>query len=184
MAAPNDSDTEIDGGGLVRVFDLPSQNATPRELHEVSIFQLTLQSELSRIQVIKTLQLETGRLAAENRDLRTKLDAVTEKAASKKQTAKGPDILGYQEVVKMLGKKFGFMHEPWINSAAFTALPANPPANNTPAEIDAMFKSSKLYLQYITSALYGHIPAKYHELVDSSTFPDFGDNVSVDMHQA
>ncbi|KAJ7450427.1 hypothetical protein FB451DRAFT_1410403 [Mycena latifolia] len=159
MADSTVSDTESDGG-LIRAFDMPPENATAQELREA----------------LKTTQLEMARLAAENRDLRVKLAASEDRNGGKKKKAKGVDVLGYQEVIKTLGKKFGFMQEPWINPAGFTSRPANTPPHETPAQIEMMFKSAALYLQYITSNLYDHVPAKFHELVDASIFPDFADN--------
>lgn len=92
-----------------------------------------------------------------------------------------PSGTGYLSVIKTLGKQYGFMEEPWLSHTVFTARVAEgPPPHATPAEIDALFKSPRLLSHYITSNLYDYVPAKYHELVDSSTFPDFRDNVCLD----
>ncbi|KAJ7121414.1 hypothetical protein C8R44DRAFT_736215 [Mycena epipterygia] len=156
-----DSDSESDGG-LVRTFDIPGPNATQHELREV----------------LKNSQLEMGRLVVENRELRVKLAAIEARNSGKKKKEEDdPSGTGYLSVIKTLGKKYGFMEEPWLHPAVFTARAADgPPPHATPAEIDTMFKSEKLIVRYITSNLYDHIPTKYHELVDASTFPDFRDN--------
>ncbi|KAJ7022554.1 hypothetical protein C8F04DRAFT_1310643 [Mycena alexandri] len=125
---------------------------------------------------LKNAQLEMGRLVVENRGLRGKL-TVFEQTNKKQQNTKGPDMHGYLGGIKTLGKKFGFMEEPWITVAVFTAAPANgSPPHVTPEAIEAMFKTPKLYLQYLTCAIYDHVPQKYHDLVDWTTFPNFGNN--------
>ncbi|KAJ7713254.1 hypothetical protein B0H16DRAFT_1478810 [Mycena metata] len=125
---------------------------------------------------LKNAQLEMGRLVVENRGLRSKL-AVFEQTNKKQQNTKGPDVHGYLGGIKALGKKFGFMQEPWITLAVFTAAPANgPPPHATPQEIEVMFKTPKLYAQYLTCAIYDHVPHKYHDLVDWTSFPNFGNN--------
>ncbi|KAK6983897.1 hypothetical protein R3P38DRAFT_3293203 [Favolaschia claudopus] len=43
-------------------------------------------------------------------------------------------------------------------------------------DIDAIFKSSKLYNNLLTCTLYEHVPVKFHSLVDGSSFPGFKDN--------
>ncbi|KAJ7038450.1 hypothetical protein C8F04DRAFT_1256034 [Mycena alexandri] len=97
--------------------------------------------------------------------------------ATKKQDTKGPDVHGYLGSIKTLGKKFGFMQEPWITLAVFAAAPANGlPPHATPKDIEAMFKTPKLYSQYLTCTIYSQVPDKYHDLVDWTTFPSFGNN--------
>ncbi|KAJ7736593.1 hypothetical protein DFH07DRAFT_966827 [Mycena maculata] len=46
----------------------------------------------------------------------------------------------------------------------------------TPEAIEAMFKSPDLYLKHVTSSLYGHVPSKYHELLDAEKFSGFGED--------
>ncbi|KAJ7471602.1 hypothetical protein B0H11DRAFT_2196075 [Mycena galericulata] len=177
MADTNDSESDAGSdSGVARTFDLPSQNATREELYEVCIFQLTFNATDRKMvtQVIKNLQLNSARLVVENRDLLLKVAAL--KASGKKRKPEEENPMAYLDVIILLGKKFGFMHEPWISPAVFAPPPLNPPPQGTAAEIEAMFKSQKLYLQYVTSTLYAHVPSKYHELVDSSTFPGFGEN--------
>ncbi|KAJ7443056.1 hypothetical protein B0H11DRAFT_2251126 [Mycena galericulata] len=151
-------DSDSDNEGLARTFEPPSQTATREELYNV----------------IKDLQLTTGRLMVENRDLRAQVSALT--ASGKKPVEKGRNPLNYQQVIVLLGKKFAFMHEPWISLVAFTVFPPDPPPEGTPEAIEAMFKSPNLYLKHVTSSLYGHVPSKYHELLDSEKFPGFGED--------
>ncbi|KAJ6583082.1 hypothetical protein DFH09DRAFT_1437861 [Mycena vulgaris] len=159
MADMNTSDNE--DGALLRTLNMPPPNASVLELREA----------------LKNTQLEMGRLAVENRELRVKLSALGERKG-KKQRSEAANPHGYLAVVKDLGKKFGFIEEPWITQAAFASRPPDrPPTHGTPTQIDVMFKSSKSYLQYLTSCLYDHVPVKYHELIDSSAFPDFVDNL-------
>ncbi|KAJ7500380.1 hypothetical protein B0H11DRAFT_2225378 [Mycena galericulata] len=151
-------DSDSDNEGLARTFEPPSQTAKREELYNV----------------IKDLQLTTGRLMVENRDLRAQVSVLT--ASGKKPVEKGRNPLNYQAVIILLGKKFAFMHEPWISLVAFTVFPPDPPPEGTPEAIEAMFKSPDLYLKHVTSSLYGHVPSKYHELLDSEKFPGFGED--------
>ncbi|KAJ7778907.1 hypothetical protein B0H16DRAFT_1837980 [Mycena metata] len=158
-ASGSESDDESDSG-LIRTFDIPDMNATRKDL----------------VDALKNAQLEMGRLVVENRALRSKL-AVFEQTNKKQQSIKGPDVHGYLGGIKTLGKKFGFMQEPWITLAVFTAAPANgPPPHATPQDLEAMFKTPKVYAQYLTCAIYEHVPHKYHDLVDWTSFPNFGNN--------
>ncbi|KAJ7742493.1 hypothetical protein DFH07DRAFT_777728 [Mycena maculata] len=147
----DDSDSENEG--LVRTFEPPSETATREELYA-------------------DLQLTVGRLMVENRTLRSEVAAL--KGSGKKVAAKGRNPLNYQDDIIMLGKKFGFIHEPWISLQVFTVFPPSPPPQDSPADIEAMFKSPDLYTQYLTCCLYTHVSSKYHDLVDSEKFSQFG----------
>ncbi|KAJ7500337.1 hypothetical protein B0H11DRAFT_1909288 [Mycena galericulata] len=161
LGMADETDSDSDNEGLAQTFEPPSQTATREELYNV----------------VKDLQLTTGRLMVENRDLCAQVSAL--KASGKKPVEKGRNPLNYQAVIITLGKKFGFMHEPWINLAAFTVLPPNPPPEGTPEAIEEIFKPPDLYLQHVTSSLYGHVPSKYHELLDSEKFTGFGEDLSL-----
>ncbi|KAJ7782437.1 hypothetical protein DFH07DRAFT_949242 [Mycena maculata] len=154
------ADSEVDT--LVHTYETPAQTATKEELRE-ALKQTQL--ELARAQVelrakdlfIEDLQKATGRKS--------------------KSKAAGPDPLNYLDIIVTLGKKFGVMQEPWVSPAAFSARPEEgTPPHNTPNEIDALFKTPALYLQYLTCKIYNNVPDKYHELVNASTFPNFRDN--------
>ncbi|KAJ7022208.1 hypothetical protein C8F04DRAFT_1311581 [Mycena alexandri] len=165
-ASGSESDDDSDSG-LIRTFDIPDENATRTELLNVG--------DRPKDPCVNA-QLEMGRLVVENRAMRGKV-AVFEQSNKKQQNTNGPDVHGYLGGIKMLGKKFGFMQEPWITLAVFTAAPVNgSPPQSTPEDIEAMFKTPKLYLQYLTCTIYDHVPHKYHDLVDSTTFPNFGNN--------
>ncbi|KAJ7703731.1 hypothetical protein B0H17DRAFT_1127333 [Mycena rosella] len=85
---------------------------------------------------------------------------------------KGDDTLGYHTKIITLGKSFGVMVDPWIQTIVFSKNIAPPLA--TPAQI---FKTeSDLYNQYLTAALYAHIDEKFHELVDTAVYTDFAHN--------
>jgi hypothetical protein len=99
-----------------------------------------------------------------------------------KSKATEPNPLNYLDVIVTLGKNFGVMQELWVSPVAFSAHPEDgPPLRDTPNEIDALFKTPTLYLQYLTCKIYNNVPDKYHELVNAATFPNFRDNVSLGL---
>ncbi|KAJ6606974.1 hypothetical protein B0H10DRAFT_2228381 [Mycena sp. CBHHK59/15] len=145
--------------GLVRTFQLPDQNATSTELREA----------------LKNAQLEMARLIVENRNLHAKMaEMLANQSVRKRKQAQhaGENLLGYQEVIVNLGKCFGVMEEPWIDLVIFTRVPQN----GLPNDIEKIFADTTLYSQYLTEAVYAHVPNKFHELVDSAIFSDFGTN--------
>ncbi|KAJ7739464.1 hypothetical protein DFH07DRAFT_965751 [Mycena maculata] len=154
------ADSEVDT--LVHTYETPAQTATKEELREA----------------LKQTQLELARAQV---DLRAKdlfIEDLQKTAGRKsKSKATGPDPLNYLDIIVTLGKKFGVMQEPWVSPAAFSARPEDGiPPHNTPNEIDALFKTPALYLQYLTCKIYNNVPDKYHELVNALTFPNFRDN--------
>ncbi|KAF8135234.1 hypothetical protein K438DRAFT_1984582 [Mycena galopus ATCC 62051] len=140
------ADIEVDT--ILRTFETPPQNATPAELRTASTVDIAQVELRAKDQLIGELQQQTG---------------------GKK--SKGENPLNYLDVIIPLGKKFGFMQEPWVTPAVFSERPEDVPPHTTAEEVDAMFKDPKLYLQYLINALYEHVPAKYHELV--ADFPQF-----------
>ncbi|KAF8143563.1 hypothetical protein K438DRAFT_1993781 [Mycena galopus ATCC 62051] len=147
------ADTEVDD--VLRTFETPPQNATKDEL----------------LKALKDTQLK---LAQAEVDLRAKdqlIDELQRTGNKSKAAAENPG--NYLGIIIPLGKKFGFMQEPWISPALFSDCPEEVP-HATPEEVDAMFKNPKSYLQYLTTVLYEHVPEKHHDLL--SDFPQFQDN--------
>ncbi|KAJ7241191.1 hypothetical protein B0H12DRAFT_45911 [Mycena haematopus] len=131
-------------------------------------------------QALRNAQLEMGRLVVENRDLKAKL-VVSESGTGRRRKPIAAELNpdGYLEAVVSLGKKFGYMEEPWVHPAVFTDRPVEgAPPHESAEEIDELFKSPKLYQQFLTSCLYDHVPALFHKLIDSAKFPTFSENVS------
>ncbi|KAF8142341.1 hypothetical protein K438DRAFT_1995106 [Mycena galopus ATCC 62051] len=148
-------DTEIED--ILRTFETPPQNASRDEL----------------LKALKDTQLK---LAQAEVDLRAKDELIDElqKTGGKKSKGGAAENPGnYLGIIIPLGKKFGFMQEPWISPALFSDCPEEVP-HATPDEVDTMFKNPKSYLQYLTTVLYEHVPEKHHELI--SDFPPFQDN--------
>ncbi|KAJ7263193.1 hypothetical protein B0H12DRAFT_1231025 [Mycena haematopus] len=161
MPHENDSDSGPEDG-LLRTFDLPPQTASKEEL----------------LNALRNAQLEMGRLVVENRDLKAKL-VVSESGTGRRRKPMlaelNPD--GYLEVVVSLGKQFGYMEEPWVHPAVFADRPVEgAPPHESAEEIDELFKSPKLYQQFLTSCLYDHVLAQFHHLIDSAKYPAFSEN--------
>ncbi|KAK6984262.1 hypothetical protein R3P38DRAFT_3207026 [Favolaschia claudopus] len=135
---------------ILRTFNIPGADAT----------------------ALRETQLELARTQVELRAYQT----ITQTASSgKKKPQVNPQ--NYLNDMPALGKSFVLMHEPWLTPGVFGARPADgPPAHGTAEEIDAVFKSSRLYNLLLTCILYEHVPAKFHSLVDASSFPGFKDN--------
>ncbi|KAK6975024.1 hypothetical protein R3P38DRAFT_3238366 [Favolaschia claudopus] len=151
---------EDDGQGevevILRTFNIPGADATVDELREA----------------LRDTQLQLARTQVELRAYQTIAQTTS---GSKKKPQANPH--NYLDAVQALAKSFALMHEPWLSAAVFAARPADgPPAHGTAEEIDAIFKSSKLYINLLTCTLYEHIPVKFHSLVDASSFPGFKDN--------
>ncbi|KAK7006889.1 hypothetical protein R3P38DRAFT_3366729 [Favolaschia claudopus] len=151
---------ENDGQGevevILRTFNIPGADATVDELREA----------------LRDTQLQLARTQVELRAYQTIAQTTS---GSKKKPQANPH--NYLDAVQALAKSFALMHEPWLSAAVFAARPADgPPAHGTAEEIDAIFKSSKLYINLLTCTLYEHIPVKFHSLVDASSFPGFKDN--------
>ncbi|KAK6972329.1 hypothetical protein R3P38DRAFT_3296837 [Favolaschia claudopus] len=151
---------EDDGQGeievILRTFNIPGADATVDELREA----------------LRDTQLQLARTQVELRAYQTIAQTTS---GSKKKLQANPH--NYLDAIQALGKSFALMHEPWLSAAVFAARPADgPPAHGTAEEIDAIFKSSKLYNNLLTCTLYEHVPVKFHSLVDASSFPGFKDN--------
>jgi hypothetical protein len=120
-------------------------------------------------------------LLSDNRDLQIKISQLTKKGpAGKKRRVVNLDednTNGYLDVIVDLGKSFAIMVEPWVHSAIFTGE-----RYELPADIEQIFKESKLYNQFLTVALYNHVPEKYHEMIDAAVFPNFAANVCCREH--
>jgi hypothetical protein len=82
-------------------------------------------------------------------------------------------MLGYHAVIISLGKSFGVLHEPWIGLSTFCATKTPP---ETTAK--AIFDDPILYSKQLSAQIYLHVPQEFHELIDSSKFSYFGQNVS------
>ncbi|KAF8207447.1 hypothetical protein K438DRAFT_1962372 [Mycena galopus ATCC 62051] len=148
------ADIEVDT--ILRTFETPPHIATPAELRTA----------------LKEAQLELARAQVELRAKEQLIGALQQQTRGKK--SKGENPLNYLDVIIPLGKKFGFMQEPWVSPAVFSDRPEDVPPHATMEEVDAMFKDPKLYLKYLINALYDHVPTKYHELV--ADFPQFQEN--------
>ncbi|KAJ7018233.1 hypothetical protein C8F04DRAFT_1277911 [Mycena alexandri] len=86
----------------------------------------------------------------------------------------GPNSLAYLSVIMNLGKLFAILVYPWIDATVFSAKVA-PPLMRV-SELWKPSPMSTAYPQYLTAAIYQHVPEKYHSLVDASEFPDFTAN--------
>ncbi|KAF8192340.1 hypothetical protein K438DRAFT_1970146 [Mycena galopus ATCC 62051] len=150
------ADFEVDD--VLRTFETPPQNATKDEL----------------LQALKNTQLQ---LAQAEVELRAKDKLIQElQAAGGKKSKPEENPLNYLAAIIPMGKKFGFMHEPWVSPAIFAARPDGPPPQTNAEEVEAMFKDPKLYRQFLTHTLYEYFPEKYHQLIDPAVFPNFRGN--------
>ncbi|KAJ7243977.1 hypothetical protein C8J57DRAFT_1476947 [Mycena rebaudengoi] len=157
-----DAENTEDGPGennVRRTFQMPDPTATREEI----------------LEALRAAQLEAARLLSDNRDLQIKISQLTKKGpAGKKRRVVNLDednTNGYLDVIVDLGKSFAIMVEPWVHSAIFTGE-----RYELPADIEQIFKESKLYNQFLTVALYNHVPEKYHEMIDAAVFPNFAAN--------
>lgn len=85
---------------------------------------------------------------------------------------KKANTLGYEDVLKDLGKKFAVTDEPWLEPAVFSL----PLTLNADPNVGARFVDDDSYDQGTLAALYECVPNKYHQ--DMVNVPDFGKNVS------
>ncbi|KAF8217283.1 hypothetical protein K438DRAFT_2082728 [Mycena galopus ATCC 62051] len=159
------ADFEVDD--VLRTFETPPQNATKDELLQCN--SDTDESE----QALKETQLQ---LAQAEVELRAKDKLIKELRAAGGKNKSKENPLNYLAVIIPMGKKFGFMHEPWASPAIFAARPNVPPPQTNAEEVEALFKDPKLYRQFLTHTLYEYVPEKYHQLIDPDHFPDFRGN--------
>ncbi|KAF8136891.1 hypothetical protein K438DRAFT_1996855 [Mycena galopus ATCC 62051] len=155
------ADFEVDD--VLRTFETPPQNATKDEL----------------LQALKNTQLQ---LAQAEVELRAKDKLIQElQAAGGKKSKPEENPLNYLAAIIPMGKKFGFMHEPWVSPAIFAVRPDGPPPQTNAEEVEAMFKDPKLYRQFLTHMLYEYVPEKYHQLINPAVFPNFRGNIRNDL---
>ncbi|KAJ7038858.1 hypothetical protein C8F04DRAFT_1255431 [Mycena alexandri] len=150
-----------------RVFNIPDQNATPRTLRRaIGDAQKLLGDVLKKN---KQLEADADRAAARKpRKGKGKASADAESGPT------GPNSLGYLSVIMNLGKSFAILVYPWIDATVFSAKVA-PPLMRA-SELWKPSPMSTAFPQYLTAAIYQHVPEKYHSLVDASEFPDFAAN--------
>ncbi|KAJ7704886.1 hypothetical protein B0H17DRAFT_1126512 [Mycena rosella] len=145
---------------IPHTFSVPNQNAGVPEF----------------LEALKTTQKLVHELAAENKSLcaeisKYKASKPRGKGRKQKSTIIGGDTHRYYSKIIALGKVFGVMVDPWVQSMVFsqkTALLLAMPAN--------IFKSDSTP-QYLTAALYAHIDEKFHGLINTSAYLDFAWNI-------
>ncbi|KAK7017791.1 hypothetical protein R3P38DRAFT_3560511 [Favolaschia claudopus] len=118
------------------------------------------------IKAYQDLQLDHGRVLAENRSLRQRLHELEATSTGKRQRrAQSDNRLGYQQHVGAWARKFLLANEAWVTADEFCKRPVD--LVNTPEE---RFESSKVYSREITVALYQGIPPKFHPLLDRLSY--------------
>ena len=126
---------------------------------------------------MKHAHLKIGELVAQNKDLEQKVAALTVELTAargdKPTRRKKATTLGYDDVLKDLGKKFAVTGELWLDTAVFV-IPLAVTANDSP---NARFYDDDTYDQGTITELYRHIPLKYHE--DMCNLPEFAQVVSI-----
>ncbi|KAJ7620041.1 hypothetical protein B0H17DRAFT_1152051, partial [Mycena rosella] len=164
MSDSSASESEKEQGVQIpRIFSIPNQNAGVPEYREA----------------LKTAHKLVHELAAENKSLRAQIATYNaskpgRKGRKQKSTITGENTHGYHSKIIALGKAFGVMVDPWVQSMVFSQKTASPLA--MPADI--FRPDSALYPQYLTAALYAHIDTKFHDLIDTSAYPDFARNLN------
>ncbi|KAK7001924.1 hypothetical protein R3P38DRAFT_2443688, partial [Favolaschia claudopus] len=127
------------------------------------------------IKAYQDLQLDHGRVLAENRSLRQRLHELEATSTGKRQRrAQSDNRLGYQQHVGAWARKFLLANEAWVTADEFCKRPVD--LVNTPEE---RFESSKVYSREITVALYQGIPPKFHPLLDRLSYK----HLSKDFHR-
>ncbi|KAJ7668080.1 hypothetical protein B0H17DRAFT_1142646 [Mycena rosella] len=164
MSDSSASESEKEQGVQIpRIFSIPNQNAGVPEYREA----------------LKTAHKLVHELAAENKSLCAQIATYNaskpgRKGRKQKSTITGENTHGYHSKIIALGKAFGVMVDPWVQSMVFSQKTAPPLA--MPADI--FRPDSALYPQYLTAALYAHIDTKFHDLIDTSAYPDFARNLN------
>ncbi|KAJ6504979.1 hypothetical protein C8R45DRAFT_1090742 [Mycena sanguinolenta] len=137
------SDAEDEHG---RVFNIPDQNASPGTLRKALIE--TQKVAGAALQQNQVLRAENARAEASKPGRKTKDSAQS-------RGLKGPNTLGYHNVIISLGKSF---------SSSPGSIPLRPVSPMLP--------------QQLTATIYKHVPQRYHCLVDPTGQygPYFGEN--------
>ncbi|KAJ7660586.1 hypothetical protein B0H17DRAFT_1259983, partial [Mycena rosella] len=152
MSDSSASESEKEQGVQIpRIFSVPNQNAGVPEFREA----------------LKTAHKLVHELADENKALRAQIAKYKASDPGRKGRKQRSTIIDYcfgQGVWSdggPLGSKHGLLPE---DSAAV-------------GHASRYFKpDSALYPQYLTAALYAHIDKKFHDLIDTSAYPDFARN--------
>ncbi|KAJ6535370.1 hypothetical protein DFH09DRAFT_1091707 [Mycena vulgaris] len=154
---------------VTRIFRIPNQNATIDELREASSTVLHM--------ALRNQQKFINKVLNENKELRAQVGKYEaskpgRKAKESKGSLRGENCDGDFSKIIVLGKSFSTMVDPWTGIAIFDKQVATPLAQ--PKDI---FKpDSALYFQYLTASLYDWVPGKFHHLVDTTEYSDFGFN--------
>ncbi|KAJ7671892.1 hypothetical protein B0H17DRAFT_1141427 [Mycena rosella] len=167
LSASGSEKEDEPGVQIPRTFAIPNQTAGVPELREALknshklVHELVAENKLLRAQIAKYKASNPGRKGKKGRS-----------------SIKGDNMLGYHTKIISLGKSFGVMVDPWIQTMVFSKKIALPLA--TPAQI---FKSeSELYNQYLTAALYTHVDEKFHELIDTAFLHHLNAQRSTGIH--
>ncbi|KAJ6451942.1 hypothetical protein C8R45DRAFT_1113283 [Mycena sanguinolenta] len=148
------SDAEDEHG---RVFNIPDQNASPGTLRKALIeTQKVAGAALKQNQVLRA---ENARAEASKPGRKTKDSA-------QPRGLKGPNTLGYHNVIISLGKSFTVLEFPWIDTSAFSTKVSFPEAS--PSDIWKPRPVSPMLPQQLTATIYKHVPQRYHCLVDAT----------------
>ncbi|KAJ6526154.1 hypothetical protein DFH09DRAFT_1328687 [Mycena vulgaris] len=80
------------------------------------------------------------------------------------------DVLGYKPELVRWAKHFLLTQALFLDTVAFGANPGQLEPSDSPQD---QFSSDEAYTQGITTAIYQHIPVKFHLLVDAQIYSDF-----------
>ncbi|KAJ7464074.1 hypothetical protein FB451DRAFT_1370458 [Mycena latifolia] len=122
------------------------------------------------LESLKSCQLYAMQLLAENRNLQLKNAELL--AASSKKRRKGgqEDMLGYKSEIVRWAKYFLLTEALFVDIMVFGLNPGLPDPSTAPHD---KFSSDAAYTRGLTTALYKHIPDKFHSLVNAQAYGDF-----------
>ncbi|KAJ7176124.1 hypothetical protein C8R43DRAFT_942927 [Mycena crocata] len=131
---------------------------------------------------LKDAQLLLGQALRDNRELEAKLHRLEARRPGRKKGTtettiiRGEDKFGYQEHLLRWAKKWCIMVYPWIQVLHFRAKISSPLTLSPPGEVFRVNPPSVLFRDYLTATLYEHIPAPFHDLIDTEKFTELAAN--------